>query len=74
MTYPMNVNETDRQGYKPIHRAIASGEWKKIKKLADKGASIDVIAPSGASLKDFAEGLRKAELYSRLLRYRKGLL
>lgn len=70
----MNIDEKDRRGYTQIHRAFECGRWTDIKKLVDRGARIDVIAPSGASLKDFAGGLKRAGLYTRLVRYLKSMV
>ncbi len=70
----MNIDEKDRRGYTPMHRAFECGRWGDVKKLVDCGARVDVIAPSGASLKDFAKGLKRAGLYQRLVQYTKGLV
>lgn len=62
----------DKRGYLPIHLAFEKRSWAEIKRAVDGGAEITVLAPSGASLEEFAEGLGLSRLFKQLKIYVSG--
>ena len=65
------MNTKDPRGYTPIHLAFEIGKWALIKQAVDGGADLTVVSPSGAGLRDFAEGLNRLALFDRLTMYLK---
>lgn len=63
------ADKKDKRGYQPIHLAFKKRSWVEIRRAVDGGAEITVLAPSGASLEEFAKGLGLSHLFKQLKIY-----
>ena len=51
-----DVNARDNDGYNPLHHAAARGDNEMIQYLVSKGADVTVVARSGQTVADMANG------------------
>ena len=51
-----DVNARDHNGYTPVHHAAARGDNEMILYLAEQGADVTVVARSGQTTVDMANG------------------